>query len=152
LASICIKVACKESFSTLIFSKSLLCFSMLLIFYLVICSFANTPLFSWFLPTTLLWTFAPFPKPLVNFKQIYPFFYNIFISYFHMKKTSRMLVICVLYSTACWNILAVLLCSSKNASSPCTNPSVWNLGLYPLEPIFEKLDFCVKSKFLQIYL
>jgi hypothetical protein len=41
-------------------------------------------------------------------------------------------------SIAYWHILIVILCSSSFAFSPCTNLSVWNLGIYPLELVYEK--------------
>jgi hypothetical protein len=50
-----------------------------------------------------------------------------------------MLVICVLYFAAYQNILATLLCSSSFASNPCKDPGVWNLGIYPLELVYEDL-------------
>ncbi len=47
-------------------------------------------------------------------------------------------VICVLYFITYWNILAIFLSSSKFASSACTDPNVWNLGVCPLKLIFEE--------------
>jgi hypothetical protein len=50
-----------------------------------------------------------------------------------------MLVICMLYSATYWNILVALMCSSNSTSSPCIDLGVWNLGVCPLELIFEEL-------------
>jgi hypothetical protein len=78
----------------------------------------------------LLWTFAPSPYKFWTFFSFFKWFSSA-------KKLSRMLVIYVLYFITCWNILAALLCSSNFASNPCIDPGVWNLGVYPLELVFE---------------
>jgi hypothetical protein len=53
------------------------------------------------------------------------------------KSLKRMLVIYVLYFSTYWNILLVLLCSSNSISNLYTNPSVWDLGVCPLELVYE---------------
>jgi hypothetical protein len=132
------KVACKESFFTLIFYRSLLCFSMMLILCLANSSFINTSLFSCFLTCNFALNFCSFSKtPYIlwidlSFSSIiYLFLISI------LKNMSRMLVICVLYFVACWNILVALLCSSKSSSNPYVNLGVWNLGVYHLELLYE---------------
>jgi hypothetical protein len=59
--------------------------------------------------------------------------YNLLILDLQINIYIYIYVICTLYSTICWNIVTTLLCSSNFASIPCTNPSVWNLGVWPLE-------------------
>jgi hypothetical protein len=48
-----------------------------------------------------------------------------------------MLVIYVLYSATCWNILAAFLCSSNFASNLYTDLGLWNLGVCHLELVYE---------------
>ncbi len=92
---------------------------------------------SW--PIILIWAFVPSLKTPCKFWTNRSF--SSIICLFFISKLEHlniMLVICVLYSTAYWNILITFLCSSKFASSPCIDPGVWNLGVSPLELIFEK--------------
>ncbi len=60
---------------------------------------------------------------------------------YRLKNLNRMLVICVLYFVAYWNILVALLCSSKPTSNPYINLGVWNLGIYRLELVYEEPRF-----------
>jgi hypothetical protein len=115
------KVVYKKSLSTLILSKSL-CFSMLLIFNLIVYSSSNTSLFSCFLTYNFALNFFSFSKGPCTFwtnMSLSSIIYLFFI--FGSKSMSKILVICVLYIVAYWNILVVLLCSSKSAFKPCTD-------------------------------
>ncbi len=118
----------------MIFSKSLSCFSMLLIFCLVVCSFANTSLFSSCLTCIFALSFYSFSKSPCTLWTKLSFYFMICLFLISILEIlSRMLIICVLYYTICWNIMATLLCSSSFASNHCIDPSVWNLGVCPLE-------------------
>jgi hypothetical protein len=108
------------------FSKSLLCFSMLLIFYLATWSFANIRLFSLFLACNFALSFCSFSFII----------YLFFIS--RSKSLSKIFVIYTLYFLANWNILATLLCSSNFVYIPCLDLGVWNLGVWPLKLVPEK--------------
>ncbi len=73
-------------------------------------------------------------------KAPYKFWTNMSFSFiiylffiYRLESLSRILVICTMYSISCWNIVAILLCSSHSASSLYTNFGVWNLWVYPLE-------------------
>jgi len=132
LASIYIKVTCKESLSTLIFSRSLLCFSILLIFYLVVYNFANTSLFSSYFTCNFTLSFCSFSKAPYKFWTYLSFSSMICLLLISRSESlNKMLVICVLYFVACWNILVVFLCSSSSTSNPCIDLGVWNLRVCP---------------------
>jgi hypothetical protein len=88
---------------------------------------------------TLPWNSIPSLKFLADFEQIYPsppesacFFISI------LKSLSKIFVICTLYSVTYWNIVVISLCSSTFASSLCTDPSVLNLGISPLEFVHDE--------------
>jgi hypothetical protein len=121
------------------FSRSLLCFSMLLIFCMVVCSSTNTSLLSFFLTYNLALNFCSFSKAPCKFWTNLSFSFIIYLFFiFGSKKLSRILVICTLCSIAYWNIVAAFMCSSKSTSSPCINFGVWNLGARPLELVHEE--------------
>jgi hypothetical protein len=112
---------------------------MLLIFCLVVCSFANTSLFSSFLTCNSSLSSYSFSKAPCKFWTNLSF--SSVICLFMISKLESlniMLVICVLYYVAYWNILVTFLCSSKFASSPCINLGVWNLGVCFMELVFEE--------------
>jgi hypothetical protein len=134
LASICTKITYKESFSTLIFSKSLSCFSMLLNFCLVVYNFSNISLFSSCIMYNYALSFYSFSKTPYKFWTNMSFSFVIYLFMISRSKSlSIMLVICVLYFVACWNKLATFLCSSNF----CIDPNVWNLRVCPLKLVFE---------------
>ncbi len=91
------KVTCKESLSTLMFSKSLLCFSMLLIFCLIVYSFANTSLFSFFLTYNSTLSFFSFSKaPCKFWTNLYFAFILCLFMISISKSISKILVICIM--------------------------------------------------------
>ncbi len=126
LAFVWFKVTCKESLSTPMFSTSLLCFSILLIFCLTIYSSTNTSLLSLFLTCNSALSFYSFSK--TSYKLWTNLFFSFLICLFLIttsESLSTILVICALYFVAYWNILAVFLCSSKFTSSLCIDPCAW---------------------------
>jgi hypothetical protein len=121
------------------FSRSLLCFSKLLIFRLVIYYFANTSLFSFFLTYNSILSFCSFSKAPYKFWIDLSFSSIIYLFFISKSQSlSKILVICTLYFATCWNIVTILLCSFKFTSSPYTNSGVWNLGVCPLELAHEE--------------
>ncbi len=57
---------------------------------------------------------------------------------FRLESLNKIFVICTLYFVAYWNIEVTFLCSSNSTSIHCTDPSVWNLGVWPLELVFNE--------------
>jgi hypothetical protein len=98
----------------LMFSKSFLCFCMLLIFFLVAWSSVNTWLFSLFLSYNFNLSFWSFSKVPYRFWTNISFFLLICLLLISkLENLSKIFVICTLYYATYWNIITTLLCSSN---------------------------------------
>jgi hypothetical protein len=139
LAFVSFKVACKESLSIMMFTKSLLYFCMLSIFYLIAWSSANTLLFSLFLSNNFVLSFCSFSKAPWRFWTNLSFSSIIYLFLISKSKNiSKIFVIYRLYFAACLNIVMTFLCSSNSASTLYTNPSVLHLRIWPMEFVFDE--------------
>jgi hypothetical protein len=84
------KLPAKNPLSTLMFSISLMCFSMLLIFCPIVCSFINILLFSFFLTYNSTFNFCSLSKAPYRFWTNMSFSFIIFLFLnFKLRSLSR---------------------------------------------------------------
>jgi hypothetical protein len=84
------KLHAKNPLSTLMFSISLMCFSMLLIFCPIVCSFINILLFSFFLTYNSTFNFCSLSKAPYRFWTNMSFSFIIFLFLnFKLRSLSR---------------------------------------------------------------
>ncbi len=130
MRSIYIKVTYKESLSTLIFSRSLLCFSMSLTFCLVVCNFAHTSLFSSCVMYNSTLSLLSFSKAPYKFWTNCPFPLWSICLWFPYQKVW----------TWCWSFVCCICCMLKH------------IGNFPMfiQFCFESLyrSWCMKSRSL----